>query len=761
MDYSRQAKWALKYRGLLVIALVAWLCVGAGPDQGPKIGASQTDAWQRTVNLVSTGKFTAASDMLAKVSPGAPLIQQVNTWLAEQERQLQQRRALDAEDMARYVGYAQARFERLEYKEALDWVWAAKDVAEDGDAFLATDWVVKLMGDAWARAQEAKAQGDWETVLQLSARLLWLKEREKTYENLQREALTHVRLEAMFEKDYDWREALENVRWEDAQRALEHVDAYYVELPDFRKMAVMGLEQALLLSESKSAQRLFARLGNENDRADFRNRVQVHLERLRTLPSVDRRELVDTFRRVVKTINPQTVNLPEELLVSEMMRGACEPLDDFTTVIWPRDFDEFEKHTRGDFIGVGISIIKNRAEEIEVQSPLDDTPAYRAGIQAGDVVIAVDGQSIQKLSLTKVVDIITGPPDTPVTLTIRRGGKELEFPLTRTKVKIQSVKGYMRDADEHWNYWIDEPNRIGYVYVNNFQRNTPEDVFRAVRDLQANGLQGLILDLRGNPGGLLSAAFDISALFLPRGAEVVSTRGREASEDQRFTVPFDGPFRDVPTVVLTDEFSASASEIVAGALRDNGRALAVGSRTFGKFSVQNLIPLSATTRASIKVTTARYYLPSGACLHRSDDAKTWGVEPDIEVKLVRAEKVNVLNARRERDRLGPPPPPKEVKDASASATPTGTETTPAPEAAAGAATPPAPPGSGLTPTLEDLVGPPDLPALTEEDLDENKRPKIDPQLDTALLVMRIRLLGEQYPTLADATRIAEPVVSRP
>ena len=757
---------------------LALLCVCGGAWALDPVASKEAPAdelWQRSVTLVEGGDFEAASNALGKLTTGGPLIQQVNTWLTEYDQQEHARRDLDQEDFEKYVGYAERRIEREEYKQALDWVLAAQDVAADRDKFIETDWVVKLAAEARAKAEKALAESDYETVLGLAARLTRIFERDSYYRKLQRESVTHLRLEAMFEDDYDWRERMENVRWQDAQRALEYVDAYYVEPPDYREIAVRGLEQLLLLSESKTAQAAFERLGNADDRADFQSRLRVHVERLREMGTVTRSEVVSTFRRAVRKINPQTVDLPEELVVSELMRGAFEPLDDFTTVIWPKDFEDFEKHTRGDFIGVGVSIIMNAADEVEVVSPLDDSSAYRAGVQAGDVVTKVNGKSIKGLSLTRVVDTITGPEDTPVTLTIRRGGKDLEFELLRTRVKIQSVKGYARGEDEHWDYWIDEPNRVGYIFVSNFQKNTPEDVFNVVRELQEQGLKGLIIDVRGNPGGLLSAAFDISSLFLEHGDEVVSTRGRLKTEDNRFKVGITGPFAEVPLVVLVDESSASASEILAGAIRDNRRGIVVGARTFGKFSVQNLIPLSPTTNAALKVTTARYYLPGGDCLHRDDDSVTWGVEPDIPVRLVWAERINVLKVRRERDRLGPPPPPKEVTEEGKSAegsdqaqksegdapqaakgeaeqpaekkvTPAGTEGEPS---AAPADKAEATPGEGEAIAQTDAGAKKDeLPPLEEPD--ENNRPEVDPQLDTALLVMRVQLLGARYPTLADA-----------
>ena len=242
-------------------------------------------------------------------------------------------------------------------------------------------------------------------------------------------------------------------------------------------MCESGLEQLLLLAESDSAQKEFKGLGNEDDRRDFEDRIRERIARVRNAPRVSRRECAAHFDRAIRKINKDTVKLPEELLVSEVMRGALEPLDDYTTLIWPSSADQFDKHTRGDFIGVGISIFKNReTDEIEVVTPLEDSPAYRAGIQAGDVITHVNDKPLKGFSINRVVKTITGPIGTSVTLTIRRGEDVLDFPLERDKIEIVSVKGLHRRPDdpERWEHWLDRENGIAYIRLTNFQRNTPE-----------------------------------------------------------------------------------------------------------------------------------------------------------------------------------------------------------------------------------------------------------------------------------------------
>jgi len=758
-----QRKWFRADRsGLLTILLGAWLVTGSfaqGADTQGTTAAKPDELWRRGIELVSKGDFQHAAETVQQI-PGGGFMDRIRTWLGEYQTKQSARKDMDRADFEKYVGYAKARIERKEYAFALDKALLAADVAEDREAFLRQDWLQTLVNDSLAKADELRKKSDWKGAWHIYADLGALYEREPRYQRLEHEVLTHLRLDTMFNEESNWRERIEHVEWRDAESALECIGLYYVEVPDFKVLTEQGLEQLLLLADSQSAQKAFEGLGNEDDRRDFKARIQENLDQVRAEPSLDREECVKRFRRAVHRINKETVRLPEELVVSELMRGALEPLDDFTTVIWPQDVDEFDKHTRGDFIGVGISIIKNRMGEIEVVTPLEDTPAFRHGVQAGDIITKVDGVEIKSYSLNKVVDTITGLQDTPVTLTVRRQESEIEFPLVRSRVKIQSVKGWQRRPDSTWNHWADEENKIGYVRITNFQKNTAEDLAHAMSELQAKGLKGLILDLRWNPGGLLDSAWQVSSLFLKRGDGVVSTKGRNQGEDQRLNAAGDGPYNDVPLVVLVDEGSASASEIVSGAIRDNHRGTVIGERTFGKFSVQNLIPLGSSN-AKLKITTSRYYLPSGVSLHREPTSEKWGVEPEIPIRLARWERFNAFQARRDADLLGPPKPVAKTEDAEqpvdlSKVDPlTGEEEGPETKHGAeidavkenGAADETAKIVEGKT---ADAAAPQEdeLPAL--EQPDENNRPKGDPQVDTALLFMRVKLFGILHPTLANA-----------
>lgn len=744
---SRHAEWK-HTRALIRSVLVASLSLILAAPSPAQAAPTTNELWRDTIERVSKGEFDQAMENIRNVDTDDASILQVRTWLEEYEAKQAARRELNRVDFEKYVGYAKARIEREEFSLALGWALWALDTAEDKDAFLSTQWLLDLVNDSLVKAEKVRREDEWRQAWRIYSQLASLYEREPRYEKLERGALTHLRLEGMFGENSHWDERIRKVRWGDAKKALKEIDRAYVQPADFRRIAESGLEQMLLLADSKSARELeeFKGLADEADRNDFKARVQKRLDRVRSAAHLDLDVCVEHFWRVVKDINPQTVRLPKELIVSELMRGALDPLDDFTTIIWPSATEEFDKHTRGDFVGVGISITKNRADEIEVVTPLDGGPAYRQGIQAGDIITDVDGISLKGFSINKVVETITGDRGTPVMLTIRRDKESLDFDLIRENVKIQSVKGYRRDPvdEERWDHWLDRDRRIGYIRMTNFARNTFDDVQETLSELV--GVKGLILDLRGNPGGLLDSAWNVASLFLKRGDVVVSTKGRIEDDNHTFRANITGSYADFPLIILVDDRSASASEIVSGTIRDNGRGTVVGERTFGKFSVQNLVTLSRSG-AKLKVTTAAYYLPNGDSLHRGPTSETWGVMPAISVPLVNKERVKVWQMRREADLLGPPKATAKAADAG-SEDEEGEEADKSEEADeteedGEEKTAVADADSDKEDDEESKLPPLDQP-------DENDRPKIDLQLDTALLLLRVALIGEQNPTLAVA-----------
>jgi carboxyl-terminal processing protease len=323
----------------------------------------------------------------------------------------------------------------------------------------------------------------------------------------------------------------------------------------------------------------------------------------------------------------------DEKLVEAAINGMLSSLDPHSSYLNTKSFRDMQVQTRGEFGGLGIEVTMENGL-VKVVSPIDDTPAFRAGVKPGDFITHLDNEPVQGMTLPEAVERMRGPVNTNITLTIRREGREpFDVTLSRAIITIQSVK-------------MKVEKDIGYIRITSFSEQTANGVERAVQRIKQEvgaGLKGYVLDLRNNPGGLLDQSVKVADAFLERG-EIVSTRSRRPDDAQRFNAKAGDVADGLPMVVLINTGSASASEIVAGALQDHRRAVVLGTKSFGKGSVQTIIPLAG--HGAIRLTTARYYTPSG----RSIQAK--GIEPDIEVQQARLEPVDGPARRRERDLRG-------------------------------------------------------------------------------------------------------------
>ena len=328
---------------------------------------------------------------------------------------------------------------------------------------------------------------------------------------------------------------------------------------------------------------------------------------------IDIYKKIDLFGEVLEKINKEYV---EETNQSEGMdaaiNGLLQSLDPYSSYMSPEIFKEMQTETSGEFGGLGIEV-SMEAGVVKVISPIDDTPASKAGIKAGDYIVKIDNIQVQGKSLSEAVDIMRGPVGSAIELTVRRRGvkKALTFNITREIIDVQSVKSELLD------------NNIGYIRLTSFNDNSSEQIKKKIKKLKENkNLNAFILDLRNNPGGLLSQAIKISDFFLENG-EIVSTKSRKKSENRKWFAR-KGDITDGKTLlVLINYGSASASEIVAGALKDHKRAIILGENSYGKGSVQSIIPLK--NKGAIRLTVAKYYLPSGKSISEV------GVRPDIEV----------------------------------------------------------------------------------------------------------------------------------
>jgi len=328
---------------------------------------------------------------------------------------------------------------------------------------------------------------------------------------------------------------------------------------------------------------------------------------------IDIYKKIDLFGEVLEKINKEYV---DEINQSESMdsaiNGLLQSLDPYSAYMSPKIFEEMQTETSGEFGGLGIEV-SMEAGVVKVISPIDDTPASRAGLKAGDYIVKINDIQVQGKSLSEAVDLMRGPIGSGIELTVRRRGekKALTFNIIREVIQVQSVKSEILEES------------IGYIRLTSFNDNSSNQIEKQIKKLKKNkNLNSYILDLRNNPGGLLSQAIKISDFFLENG-EIVSTKSRKKSENRKWFAK-KGDITDGKTLlVLINYGSASASEIVAGALKDHKRAIIVGENSFGKGSVQSIIPLK--NRGAIRLTVAKYYLPSGKSISEV------GVRPDIEV----------------------------------------------------------------------------------------------------------------------------------
>ena len=354
---------------------------------------------------------------------------------------------------------------------------------------------------------------------------------------------------------------------------------------------------------------LFFLIANKSTLANSAQKNEVN-----TIPLDEIRVFTEIFSKIK---SDYVENSDDKTLLENAIRGMLQGLDPHSTYLDKEAYKELQEGTSGEFGGLGIEVGYEDGF-VKVISPIDDTPAHRAGIKAGDLIIRLDGKPAKGISLLEAVKIMRGKPGSKIELTILREGNEkpLNITIVRDVITIVNVKAKIIESE------------FGYVRISSFQIHTAEDLRKSLKNLEGKNnkkLKGLVLDLRNNPGGLLNAAVDVSDLFINSGL-IVYTEGRVKDSKLKFNAKPDELFKNTPIVVLVNGGSASASEIVAGALQDHKRAIIMGERTFGKGSVQTILPMKDET--ALKLTTARYYTPSGRSIQAS------GIEPDMIVRNI-------------------------------------------------------------------------------------------------------------------------------
>ncbi len=350
------------------------------------------------------------------------------------------------------------------------------------------------------------------------------------------------------------------------------------------------------------------------------------------------RTLIDIHRRVADNyVDP----VDESKLNQGAIDGMLNQLDPFSVFVPPAREDDFDRMLTGTFKGVGIKLDQHPDGTVEIVTPVDGSPAARSGIEPGDILLAVDDHVLDKVRLIDLMKMIGGKIGTTVKLTVRHyDGQTASYTLTREEVRETIVKGYQRNADNSWDYYICDDPKIAYVQLTQFTGESYKNLRDVLEAQLLTGMKGLILDLRFNPGGQLDQAEQIINMLVPKGQTIVTTRGRARPEQKRIS-DGQGVLPNFPMIVMVNEHSASAAEIVSGSLMDNKRAVVLGERTYGKGSVQEVIPLDEQG-GELKLTVAYYYLPSGRLVHKRPGATDWGVQPQIYVPMDLATQEKVL-----------------------------------------------------------------------------------------------------------------------
>ncbi len=663
--------------------LAVALCLGAAVAS-PTAAQDDTRAlrdWSQSVwDSARQGNSRALETYFTRL-PAGPDIEPVRSLRSSIERHhVNRAEARTTRDEAR----AEARQQMQEYlaagevSRALIEAVMVQTLSDDLPAVVGEPDVSQVIAKAKATLPIAQQEGDWLLAQELLYRLNVLYEHTEQYkDDLDRVSRRLVLLahyaprrlhelrnlrakrsgeEALAEFNpagaEDWRQRVREIKASMTKEALRRAASDHIEDKGWRPLLRGALENLRLLATTPELTETFAQLGDREAVERWVAILDTQLELLARAPEpLSYRWCSKLLDRLLEA-SEETIKLPPQVIYREFGDGAMNRLDQFSEIIWPDKLHRFEQSTRGSFVGVGILIRHDGKREIMVVAPLEGTPAYFGGIKPSDRIAEVDGVPTLGWSLNDAVDRITGPKGTDVVLGIRREGVDdlLRLPLTRDVIKLRSVKGWWKtdltdEGEPQWNWFIDPISRIAYIRLTGFSADTYEDLKAAWRQITNHGRDrpnGLIVDLRFNPGGLLSSAVEVSNLFVADGL-IVSGEDKNGRE----TLPGRIAERNkamiananVPIVILINQGSASASEIVAGCLQAHGAAVVIGRRSFGKGSVQTVHIISA--RARLKLTTQYYRLPPdaeqratgqrGDLVHRRPSAKEWGVDPDIVV----------------------------------------------------------------------------------------------------------------------------------
>jgi carboxyl-terminal processing protease len=709
----------------------------------------------KALEAVKAGKFDLTNDYLSQAAAVSkdPTLEKMAAWTKQFEAQRQvfvTERHKEYEKAAREVKLLE---EKHKPTYAMEIAARAYSLSDDKEGFRKEAWVSSLVENAKKLADQYEKKEDWVKSLRLYSQLSVIEPEMAEWKDRLKTSTRRVRLLALYtpdelkkiqegdakerdeveamlrpttqpatkpavaaDEDNDnankikWRETLSGIKLDMLEEAVRNARVNYYRDVSYQKMILGGLSGLRVVLTTPALQHAFPGLANADQRAKYLGTVDAKIAQAEKDKNMSDEEAIKIIDDLAAE-NRDSINLPDVVFTSEFADGAFGVLDPFSNIIWPSEWEEFNKQTKGEFSGVGIQIHQNELGQLQVVTPIEDTPAMKAGIRPDYIITHINHVSAKGLTLNEAVKKITGPPNTHVILTVKKtDGNSQDYDLVRQTIQVASVKGWIHRPGGGWDYMIDPENKVGYFRLTNFSKTTPTDVRKALDEMKAQDVRGIIFDLRYDPGGLLNAATDVVDRFIPRGKLIVSTRPDRPDSPNNGAPPLlshddsDDVGADVPLIVLVNQYSASASEIVSGALKDHQRAMIVGERTFGKGSVQMLYPLSGQ-QAVLKLTTSHYYLPNGTCIHREENSTKWGVEPDVTVEMTPEQMRAAIDARQEFDVL---------RDATQAAPAHGAQL-------------------------------PEKTEKVEKAVDKTKEMKdplqVDPQLSAALLLMRLQLAG--------------------
>lgn len=719
------------------------------PSPSPEQVVSVEQLKLEAFSALKSGNFEQSSALLGKAASLTqdPSIRRMAGWIQQFEVQRQEFASERRKQYEKAVADVKKLIENHKESYALDQAARASLLSDNKEEFRKEPWVDALVKQTIEMAEQFDRDEQWLKAMRLYADLSAIEPAVPEWKEKLKLATRRIRLLALYtpggikalqeaetkereEVDallnpttqpttaktddneqndafkIDWRETVEGIEAQMLIDALQQARGHYFKDVENKNLLVGGLKGLRALATTRGLEETFPGLADASQREKFISLLDIRMVEAREAGN-EQDAITSMINRISDDV-ARTVRIDKRVWLSEFADGAFAELDPFSSMIWPSDLEEFNKTTQGEFSGVGIQIQLDEDGSLKVVSPLEDSPAYKAGIKAGDVIAKIDGKNAKGITLNQAVKTITGKSGSIVTLTVRSpDGTVKDFGIKRETIKVASVKGWLHRPGGGWDYFIDPENKIAYLRMTNFTKTTTDELDAAARELRRSGAKGMILDLRYNPGGLLTAAVEVTDKFLG-GGTIVSTQAERGTASQPSYTPAHphaDDETDLPLVVLVNQYSASASEIVSGALKDQGRARIVGERTFGKGSVQMLFPLMERS-AYLKLTTSHYYLPNGKCIHREENSIEWGVDPDLTIEMTPEQMRAAIDARQELDVL---------RDAKA------------------------PPAEGKLEQLKDES------ADVKEAVAKASRDPMDsdPQLSAALLLLRMQLAGAQ------------------